>query len=148
MPDRRVVVCSEHTHSSIDKAARVLELELRRVPVDDAYRMRADLVDTSDACAVVATVGTTSTTSVDPVAEIAARKGEAWLHVDAAYAGSAWVCPELRTEGVGGRRLARRQPAQVAAHAAWAARASGRRGRTTSVARSASSRSTCGRRTR
>ena len=43
MPDRRVVVCSEHTHSSIDKAARVLELELRRVPVDDAYRMRADL---------------------------------------------------------------------------------------------------------
>ena len=101
MPDRRVVVCSEHTHSSIDKAARVLELELRRVPVDEAYRMRADLVDTTDACAVVATVGTTSTTSVDPVAEIAARKGEAWLHVDAAYAGSAWVCPELRTEGVG-----------------------------------------------
>ena len=101
-PDRRVVVCSEHTHSSIDKAARVLELELRRVPVDDAYRLRADLLDVTDACAVVATVGTTSTTSIDPVAEIAARKGDAWLHVDAAYAGSAWVCPELRTEDVGG----------------------------------------------
>jgi aromatic-L-amino-acid/L-tryptophan decarboxylase len=72
------------------------------VPVDEAYRMRADFVDTTDACAVVATVGTTSTTSVDPVAEIAARKGEAWLHVDAAYAGSAWVCPEFRTEGVEG----------------------------------------------
>jgi aromatic-L-amino-acid decarboxylase len=99
-PDRRVVVCSEQTHSSIDKAARVLELELRRVPVDDAYRMRADLVDARDACAIVATVGTTSTTSVDPVAEIAARKGDAWLHVDAAYAGSAWVCPELRVEDV------------------------------------------------
>jgi aromatic-L-amino-acid decarboxylase len=102
MPDRRVVVCTEHTHSSIDKAARVLELELRRVPVDDAYRMRADLLDVSQACAIVATVGTTSTTSSDPVAEITRRKGAAWLHVDAAYAGSAWVCPELRTEDVSG----------------------------------------------
>jgi aromatic-L-amino-acid decarboxylase len=102
LPGRRVVVCTEHTHSSIDKAARVLELELRRVPVDDAYRMRADLLETSDACAVVATVGTTSTTSTDPVAEIARRKGDAWLHVDAAYAGSAWVCPEHRVDGVEG----------------------------------------------
>ncbi len=100
MPDRRVVVCTEHTHSSIDKAARVLELEVRRVPVDDAYRMRADLLDTGDACAVVATVGSTSTTSMDPVAEIAARKGQAWLHVDAAYAGSSWVCPEYRSQDV------------------------------------------------
>jgi aromatic-L-amino-acid decarboxylase len=100
MPDRRVVVCSEQTHSSIDKAARVLELELRRVPVDDAFRMRVDLLDVSDACAIVATAGTTSTTSSDPVADIAARKGAAWLHVDAAYAGSAWVCPEFRTEDV------------------------------------------------
>ena len=100
MPDRRVVVCSEHTHSSIDKAARVLELDLRRIPVDDAYRMRADLLDATGACAVVATVGTTSTTSVDPVAEIAARRGDAWLHVDAAYAGSAWVCPEFRLAGI------------------------------------------------
>src|SRR6185436_9387711 len=100
MPDRRVVVCTEHTHSSIDKAARVLELELRRVPVDDAYRMRADLLDAGDACAVVATVGSTSTTSMDPVAEIAARKAHAWLHVDAAYAGSSWVCPEYRSQDV------------------------------------------------
>jgi aromatic-L-amino-acid/L-tryptophan decarboxylase len=99
-PERKVVVCSEHTHSSIDKAARVLGLELRRVPVDGAYRMRAHLADMTDACAIVATVGTTSTTSIDPVAELAARKGDAWLHVDAAYAGSAWVCPELRLEGI------------------------------------------------
>ena len=102
MPDRRVVVCSEQTHSSIDKAARVLELEVKRVPVDDAFRMRADQLDASDACAIVATAGTTSTTSSDPVADIAARKGAAWLHVDAAYAGSAWVCPEFRTEDVTG----------------------------------------------
>jgi aromatic-L-amino-acid decarboxylase len=64
--------------------------------------MRTDLLDASDACAIVATAGTTSTTSTDPVSDIAARKGVAWLHVDAAYAGSAWVCPEFRTEDVTG----------------------------------------------
>jgi aromatic-L-amino-acid/L-tryptophan decarboxylase len=93
----RVVVCSEHAHSSVDKAAKMLALELRKVPADDAFRMRVDALDLRDAAAVVATVGTTSTTSVDPVRAIAERCRDAgvWLHVDAAYAGSAWVCPEL-----------------------------------------------------
>ena len=44
-PDRRVVVCSEHTHSSTAKAARLLELELRPMPADDAFAMRADALD-------------------------------------------------------------------------------------------------------
>jgi aromatic-L-amino-acid decarboxylase len=101
LPGRRVVVCSEHAHSSVDKACRILELELRKAPVDDEFRIRPDLLDLTGACAVVATVGTTSTTSIDPVAEIAARKGDVWLHVDAAYAGSAWVCPELRSTAAG-----------------------------------------------
>lgn len=95
---RRVVVCSEHAHSSVDKAARMLDLELRKVPVDGDFRLRPELLQLADAAAVVATVGTTSTTSVDPVAAIAdacARTG-AWLHVDAAYAGAAMVCPEFR----------------------------------------------------
>ena len=95
---RRVVVCSEHAHSSVDKAARMLGLELRKIASDDRFRMRADALELDDVAAVVATVGTTSTTSVDPVPAIAdacARAG-AWLHVDAAYAGSAMVCPELR----------------------------------------------------
>jgi aromatic-L-amino-acid decarboxylase len=97
-PDRRVVVASEHAHSSVEKAVKILGLELRQAPVDDAYRLRVDGLDLDDACAVVATVGTTSTASVDPVPAIAdacARAG-VWLHVDAAYAGSAMVCPELR----------------------------------------------------
>jgi aromatic-L-amino-acid decarboxylase len=96
--DRRVVLCSEHAHSSVDKAARLLELELRKVPADDAFRLRPELLDLDDACAVVATIGTTSSTSVDPVPDIADRCEAAgvWLHVDAAYAGAAAVCPELR----------------------------------------------------
>jgi aromatic-L-amino-acid decarboxylase len=97
-PGRRVVLASEHAHSSVDKAARILELELRKVPVDAEYRLRADALELDDACAVVATVGTTSSASVDPVPE-AADACEAtgtWLHVDAAYAGAAAVCEELR----------------------------------------------------
>ena len=95
---REVVVCSEHAHSSVDKAARMLGMELRKAPVDEQFRMRPDALELGDAAAVVATVGTTSTTSVDPVAAIAraCREAGAWLHVDAAYAGGAMVCPELR----------------------------------------------------
>jgi aromatic-L-amino-acid decarboxylase len=94
----QVVVCSEQAHSSIEKDARILGLEQRKIPVDSEFRMRVDALDLSDAAAVVATVGTTSTASVDPVAAIAEQceRAGVWLHVDAAYAGSAMVCPELR----------------------------------------------------
>jgi aromatic-L-amino-acid decarboxylase len=97
-PDRSVLVVSEHAHSVGEKAARLLGLELRKVPTDDEFRMRADLLDAEDACAVVATVGTTGMASVDPVPEIAERCAAAgtWLHVDAAYAGAAAILPELR----------------------------------------------------
>jgi aromatic-L-amino-acid decarboxylase len=92
-----VVYASEQANFSVEKAARLVGLEFRKVEVDDAFRMRADF-PLDDATAVVATVGTTGTTSVDPVPELARRCEEAgvWLHVDAAYAGSAWVCDELR----------------------------------------------------
>jgi aromatic-L-amino-acid decarboxylase len=95
---RNVVVCSEHAHSSVDKAARLLGLDLRKIAGDAEFRLRPDELDLADAAAVVATVGTTSTASVDPVPAIAdaCAAAGAWLHVDAAYAGSAWVCPELR----------------------------------------------------
>jgi aromatic-L-amino-acid/L-tryptophan decarboxylase len=95
---RRVVLASEHAHSSIEKACRLLELDFRKLPVDDAFRMRLDGLELGDACAVVAAVGTTATSAIDPVAELAELCATAgvWLHVDAAYAGSAAVCPELR----------------------------------------------------
>jgi len=94
---RNVVVCSEHAHSSVDKGARMLGMELRKVPVDDRFRMLAD-ASFDDAAAVVATVGTTSFASVDPVRTLAERAhaAGAWLHVDAAYAGSSWICEEER----------------------------------------------------
>jgi len=97
-PDRRTVVCSEHAHSSVEKAAKLLELELRKVPVDDAFRLRPDSLHLDSACAAVATIGTTASASVDPVPAVADRcEAEGvWLHIDAAYAGAAAVCPEFR----------------------------------------------------
>jgi aromatic-L-amino-acid decarboxylase len=105
-PERRTVVCSEHAHSSVDKAAKLLELDLRKVPVDDTFRLRPEQLDLHGACAVVATIGTTSSTSVDPVPAIADRcqTEGVWLHVDAAYAGAAAVCPELRDRFEGWER--------------------------------------------
>jgi len=101
---------SEQSHSSVEKALIALGLGQRslvKVGTDAEFRMDAAALARSveedqrggrlPFC-VVATVGTTSTTSIDPVPEIAdvcARHG-LWLHVDAAYAGSAAVAPELR----------------------------------------------------
>jgi aromatic-L-amino-acid decarboxylase len=95
---RNVMVCSEHAHSSVEKDARMLGMELRKVPTDEELRMLVDGYELDDVAAVVATVGTTSFASVDPVRELAerARSAGAWLHVDAAYAGSSWICEEER----------------------------------------------------
>ena len=112
------VYASDQAHSSFDKAAMTLGLglrQVRRIPSDAEFRMNVAALAASLAedraagrrpVAVVATLGTTSTTSVDPVAEIAVlceREG-LWLHVDAAYAGSAAVCPELRPMFAGWER--------------------------------------------
>ena len=105
-PGDHVVVCSEHAHSSVEKACRILGLEARPTPTDEAFRLRPDALDLTGACAVVATIGTTSTSSIDPVPAIAdaCEAAGVWLHVDAAYAGSAAVLPELRAAFAGWER--------------------------------------------
>jgi aromatic-L-amino-acid decarboxylase len=105
---RLTVYASDQAHSSIAKACLTLGIGLegyRAVGHDADYRLDVDALAAAVAedraagarpLAVVATVGTTSTTSVDPVpaiADLCAREG-LWLHVDAAYAGSAAICPE------------------------------------------------------
>lgn len=105
-----VVYTSDQSHSSIEKAAIALGIgqkNVRKVASDSELRMRADALEklmNEDVaaglrpCCVVATVGTTSSTSVDPVKEIAeiAAKHNAWVHIDAAYAGTAAILPERR----------------------------------------------------
>jgi aromatic-L-amino-acid decarboxylase len=99
---------STETHSSIEKALGVCGIgrkNLVKVPVDQKMRMdpvQLEILVSEDIqkgftpCAVVATIGTTSTLAVDPLEEIAAvcRKYDLWLHVDAAYAGTALILPE------------------------------------------------------
>lgn len=105
------IYCSTEAHSSVEKAAIVIGVGhqgVRRIEVDDRRRMRPDRLEAAIAedradgwwpICVVATLGTTSSTSVDPVgpvADVCEREGGIWLHVDAAYAGSAALAPELR----------------------------------------------------
>jgi aromatic-L-amino-acid decarboxylase len=109
LPLLRVYV-SEQAHSSIEKGVITLGLGqrgLRKISTDAEFRMDAQALATAVAedkqngivpFCVVATVGTTSTSSIDPVPEIVSicEQHELWLHVDAAYAGSAAVVPELQ----------------------------------------------------
>ncbi len=104
------VYCSEQAHSSIDKGIILLGMgheALRKIPVDDEFRMRPEALRAAIAedraagvlpIAAVATVGTTSTTSVDPVAAIAdiCESEHLWLHIDSAYAGVCAILPEHR----------------------------------------------------
>jgi aromatic-L-amino-acid decarboxylase len=104
------IYTSDQAHSSIEKAAITLGLGLRsvcKVSTDERFSMDPnalrsaideDVQSGALPFCVVATVGTTSTSSIDPVPEIVEICAEykLWLHVDAAYAGSAAVVPELR----------------------------------------------------
>ncbi|MDD9984163.1 MAG: aminotransferase class V-fold PLP-dependent enzyme [Gammaproteobacteria bacterium] len=107
---RLTVYTSRHAHSSIEKAVKIAGLgraNLRLVDADAGHAMRVDALESAIAAdraagatpaMVCATVGTTSSGAVDPVraiGEVCRREG-IWLHVDAAHAGSAAICPEHR----------------------------------------------------
>jgi aromatic-L-amino-acid decarboxylase len=104
------VYCSEHVHSSIDKACITLGLgtrSLRKIAVNDRFEMvpeaLADAIEEDIGTGylplcVIPTIGTTSSSSIDPVDAVAdiCEKYGIWLHVDTAYAGSAAIVPELQ----------------------------------------------------
>jgi aromatic-L-amino-acid/L-tryptophan decarboxylase len=104
------VYASDQAHSSIGKAALLAGYgadHLRLLGTDEQHALRLDLLaaavdhDLSEGrrpCAVVATIGTTATTALDPLHDIAAlcERHGLWLHVDAAMAGTAMICPEYR----------------------------------------------------
>ena len=135
------VYCSEHAHSSVDKAVILLGLghdSAARIPADAEFRdagrsrwpsaiarrPRRGLVP----MAVVATVGTHvdhQRRSGGRRSPRSAQRERIWLHVDAAYAGVAAMVPGWRMDSArrGRRRLARRQSAQVAVHAVRSQRA-------------------------
>jgi aromatic-L-amino-acid decarboxylase len=107
---RFTVYCSTEAHSSIEKGVKIAGLgksSLRTIPVDATYAMNVDALeraiaaDLKEGCTplcVVAAIGTTGSTAIDPLRPIAeiCRKHNLWLHVDAAYAGTALLLPEMR----------------------------------------------------
>jgi glutamate/tyrosine decarboxylase-like PLP-dependent enzyme len=104
------VYASEEAHVTIDRAVDILGMGtrcLRKIPVDDASRMRMDSLERAlqqDAkegvvpAAIVATAGTTSTGAIDPLDEIAniAARRQAWFHVDGAYGAVACLSDRLK----------------------------------------------------
>jgi aromatic-L-amino-acid decarboxylase len=107
---RLVAYTSTQAHSSVEKAVRIAGLgqdNLRQIEVDGSYAMRPERLGEQIAqdrgagltpCFVSATVGTTSSNAIDPIARLGAlcRQENLWLHVDAAMAGTAALCPEFR----------------------------------------------------
>jgi aromatic-L-amino-acid decarboxylase len=104
------VYCSTETHSSIEKAVKIAGLgkgSLQKVAVDEKFAMDPTALEKAikqdrDAgiapLCVIATIGTTSSTAVDPLRQIGeiCQRHHVWLHVDAAYAGTALLLPEFR----------------------------------------------------
>jgi aromatic-L-amino-acid decarboxylase len=110
VPNNLRVYCSTETHSSIEKAVGICGIgkkNLIKIGVDSQLRLNPELLEQQIKTdleegylpiAVVAAIGTTGTVSVDPLKEIAAicKRYDIWLHVDAAYAGTALLLPEYR----------------------------------------------------
>jgi aromatic-L-amino-acid decarboxylase len=110
------IYCSAEAHSSIDRAVWFSGVggdNLVRTPISGPTRgadsaklrdlIRADLAAGMKPAGVIANVGATGVGAVDSVAELAAvaREFDLFLHVDAAWAGAAMICPELRTHWAG-----------------------------------------------
>jgi aromatic-L-amino-acid decarboxylase len=104
------IYCSTETHSSIEKAVKIAGFgrnNLVKIPVNINFEMDTRvLAETIDndiknglvPLAIIATLGTTGSTAVDPLDKIAkiASSHKIWLHVDAAFAGTALILEEYR----------------------------------------------------
>ncbi|XP_043729058.1 aromatic-L-amino-acid decarboxylase isoform X4 [Cervus elaphus] len=105
--EKLVAYASDQAHSSVERAGLIGGVRLKAIPSDDKFAMRASALQEAlerDKAAglipffVVATLGTTSCCSFDNLLEVGpiCHEEGLWLHVDAAYAGSAFICPEFR----------------------------------------------------
>ncbi len=110
LKENLVVYASDQAHSSIEKGVKIAGYggdNLRLIPTDGDYALLPDWLERAvlqdkeaglKPAVVVATVGTTSATAIDPLDEIGkiCRRHGLWLHVDAAFAGSAAILPEMK----------------------------------------------------
>ncbi|XP_063104628.1 histidine decarboxylase isoform X2 [Cavia porcellus] len=104
---RLVAYASDQAHSSVEKAGLISLVKMRFLPVDDNFSLRGEALQKAIQedrrrglvpVFVCATLGTTGVCAFDCLSElgpICAKEG-LWLHIDAAYAGTAFLCPEFR----------------------------------------------------
>ncbi|XP_022442781.1 histidine decarboxylase isoform X3 [Delphinapterus leucas] len=104
---RLVAYASDQAHSSVEKAGLISLVKMKFLPVDDNFSLRGEVLqkaieeDRAQGLVpvfVCATLGTTGVCAFDRLSElgpICANEG-LWLHIDAAYAGTAFLCPEFR----------------------------------------------------
>lgn len=99
--------CSKEAHSCVEKAAMIGFIKMRALDTDEHHSLRgstlakaikADQANGLEPFLVCATLGTTSCVSFDNLEELGevCEQHQIWLHVDAAYAGSAFICPEFK----------------------------------------------------
>ncbi|CAL1285576.1 unnamed protein product [Larinioides sclopetarius] len=95
------------SHSSVERAALLGAVKMRLLPADENLSLRGETLERAIRedrergkipFYVVATLGTTSTCAFDNLREIGqiCQREKIWLHIDAAYAGSSFICPEFR----------------------------------------------------
>uniref|UniRef100_A0A4X2L388 Aromatic-L-amino-acid decarboxylase n=1 Tax=Vombatus ursinus TaxID=29139 RepID=A0A4X2L388_VOMUR len=105
--DKLVAYASDQSHSSVERAGLIGGVKLKMIPTDDKFSLRGSalqkMLDEDKAAGLipffmVATLGTTSCCSFDNLLELGpiCNKENIWMHIDAAYAGSAFICPEFR----------------------------------------------------
>ncbi|TDH05258.1 hypothetical protein EPR50_G00141790 [Perca flavescens] len=102
-----VAYTSEQAHCSVERASLIGGVMMRKVPTDDNYAVRGDMfkkmLEEDKAAGLIpfylcATLGTTPSCGFDHITELGpiCNKENMWMHIDAAYAGSAFICPEFR----------------------------------------------------
>ncbi|XP_075569786.1 histidine decarboxylase isoform X2 [Pelecanus crispus] len=104
---RLIAYASDQAHSSVEKAGLISLVKMKFLPVDENFSLRGETLKKTIAedrkkglvpVFVCATLGTTGVCAFDNLSElgpICDAEG-LWLHIDAAYAGTAFVCPEFR----------------------------------------------------
>ncbi|XP_039933218.1 histidine decarboxylase isoform X1 [Hirundo rustica] len=104
---RLIAYASDQAHSSVEKAGLISLVKIRFLPVDENFSLRGETLKKAIAedrkkglvpVFVCATLGTTGVCAFDNLSELGpvCDAEGLWLHIDAAYAGTAFVCPEFR----------------------------------------------------
>ncbi|TKS81796.1 Aromatic-L-amino-acid decarboxylase [Collichthys lucidus] len=102
-----VAYTSDQAHSSVERAGLIGGVIMRKIPTDNSYAVKGEMlknmVKEDKAAGLIpfffcATLGTTPSCAFDHITELGpvCNEENVWMHIDAAYAGSAFICPEFR----------------------------------------------------